>query len=268
MKSKMNINQTVMGQVMNIAMDITAKVSFDVQSFEEGMYQIKVKYDEMKMAIDAGQGSIEFGSALEAMRSPLDSIMLGLTESSFSMSVTPKGKVTEVKDLDKIFDNLFSSFGSFTDQEKSQMRAQIEDTYGQEALKSNFEQSFVFIPEDAVAVGDKWELNSVLSGQYPVKVNGKYSLKSVTDSTYTIANSSEINMNSDEKINTQGIDMNMEITGTMAGDIVIEKTTGWILNSMIEQTFKGKVIVGATEMLPAGMEMPIAFTNHMTITGE
>ena len=32
MKSKMNINQTVMGQVMNIAMDITAKVSFDVQS--------------------------------------------------------------------------------------------------------------------------------------------------------------------------------------------------------------------------------------------
>lgn len=267
----MNINQQVMGMPMSILMDISAQMSYTVNSFTDGAYDVKVKYDAMKMGIKSGQGSIEFGSiidsAMNAIQSPLDSIMSALTKVSFNMSVTPAGKVTAVTGLDNIFEELFNQFGSLSEMEKAQMRAQIEETYGSEALKNSFEQSFVFLPENDVAVGETWEVNSTISGQFPVKVNGKYSLKSINDTSYVISNEANIVMSGDEPVAARGIEMKMDITGTMKGDIVISRESGWILYSDVDQNFKGKVMVDPTENLPTGMEMPIEFSNRMTING-
>jgi hypothetical protein len=266
--SKVDMTQEAMGQSMDVKMTIEAEMSFNVKDFKDDQYEVEVSYDRMEMGIDAGNGNIAFGSALDSTNNALGQVMKSLTNKSFTMMITKSGKVTEVRDLANIFNEIFDSMPNVTEMQKEQMKSQLEESYGEGAIKRNLEQSFDFLPKEPVALGESWEFESKIEGQFPVNVKGSYTLEEVKDGAYIISNESEIFMNSDEPISQNGMELKMEITGDMTSTMTIDRKTSWIVTSTIDQTFGGTVSVASSPLMPDGMEMPIQISNKMTITSD
>lgn len=248
-------------------MGISASVAYTVQNLLENQYEVEVKYEDMNLAIDAGSGLQEFGSALESSGNRVNDLMKKMTDKTFSMKISQAGKVSDIRGMDKIFEGLFESMDEeLSEAQIAEIKAQLEDSYGEDALVSNIEQAFSFLPDHPVAVGDEWETVSKLNVRFPAEVVGKFRLKEMNNDHYVISNESSITLSEDEPIVANGVEMTMSLDGIMEGDMNVDRKTGWIIKSTMHQDFGGKVMMGSSML--QGMEMPMKITSKTVITSE
>jgi len=59
--------------------------------------------------------------------------------------------------------------------------------------------------------------------------------------------------------------INYDISGTMTSEIKVDRKSGWIIKSTIDQKMDGTVKIKSPQ-LPSEMEMPMSMTNHLTVT--
>lgn len=263
--SEANVVQTVMGQQMNIEMTITSGMSFTVTNKTADFYELDVQYTSMIMDMKMPQANMTFSSENAGSDDPVSGLLAKMKESPFKLKMTPKGKVLEVKDLDKLMDALFANMEGMPDMQKAQMRQQIEQSFGQEAVGNNLGSMLGYFPEGKVKPGDSWtssqEIMTGMAGDFDVT----YTYKGQEGGFYLIHSEGKITPKEDsEFMESNGMQVKSELGGIMSADVKVAQKTGWIEGGTGVVNMEGKTIVKANEQMPEDMELPMKIDVKMT----
>ncbi|UPT67109.1 MAG: substrate-binding domain-containing protein [Sphingobacteriales bacterium JAD_PAG50586_3] len=246
--SEQTTDQTFMGQsISNTSKTVTGYIYEIVDINADGNYVVKITYDK-----------VESSRSKETAKSPLpDDFLKGFT---FDMVVTPKGKVKEIKGMDKIMDKaMAAAMPDSTNDPAAQAAMQpvldaVKKQYNDKNMGAMMEQMTNYFPEGDVEVGDTWDNTATLNMFISMKIASTYKVTDVKDNI--------VKMDVDSKITTgdgPGImGMKMSVEGTQKGTMEIDSKTGLVVKSVTNQDMEGKV-----DMM--GMSMPMKIKSTTTV---
>jgi hypothetical protein len=192
-----------------------------------------------------------------------------INDYSFNITMARNGKVTEVKNLDVMFEKLYSNFDYLSEEELLSYKKQIEGIYGEKTLMENIERASFFFPDYPVAINESWEKEYNLESGLINKFIISYTLMDVNKKYYIIKGNTEILPSEDStSINLDDASIKFDINGTMTADILVDKKTGWIHNASMFLKMDGilyflseEVFLQETNEIPFRMTMKLNYTD-------
>lgn len=265
--SHITIDQEVQGQQMKIVMDISGSMTYRVTAVTASGYDMDVQYDSLSMAMQMPQGTMNFSSEKNDASDIFSSILKSMKNRPFQVKMTTKGKITEVKNLDKLFDSMFESAPQLPEQQKAQIKSQLMRSYGEDAFKGNVEMTLAIYPDKPVAPGDTWVIENKQKSGMPVEITTTYTYKADDTSDYLITGDSKLQTsNPDQYIENNGMQMKYNMDGTMTSEIRVDKVTGWIKEAHLKQEMQGTTTIKANAQMPNDMQIPMTMHNDMTFS--
>jgi len=237
------------GRKMEMPITIVGSMSFIVESESDTAYFVEVKYKKLSMTMKMPQGvSMTFDS--ESADDLMSKSFKGLVDNSFKIILLKNGRVSSV-DMSAFWEKVNSSLEWLPLMQKEQIVEQIKQAYGEKAFKGSLEQVFAFLPEKPVNKGEKWHTQIELNANFPATMNSEYKLGKITKDYFVIMGTSDISTNGLQDAITQsssGELMRYNLIGNATSNIKIDRNTGWVIESTIKQTLKGKSFIGDVEM--------------------
>lgn len=267
MISNVSIIQTVNGQQVNTNMTINGVTTYKVTDIQNSIYNMEVRYESLSMKMSLPNGTMEFSSEKNDEKDIFSSILGVMKKKPFFVKMTKSGKIEEVKNVEMIFSNIFEKFPQLTDNQKQQIQSQLMQSYGEKAFKGNLEMCSAIFPDSPVAKGDKWIIKTKLESGMAVNLETTYELKEVNDTYCLFSGASKIEtVDKDAYIQSNGMPLKYDMSGTMFSEIKINRKTGWVIESKINQTIKGIAQIKDNSQVPGGMTIPMTMNNEMIIT--
>jgi hypothetical protein len=265
--SNLSINESVNGQQINILMTIDGKMSYKVIEIQDNIYDMEVRYVSLNMKMTLSNVTAEFSSEKNDESDIMSSLLASIKDKPFMVKMTKSGKVNEVKNIDVLFSNMFDKLPQLNEAQKQQVMDQLKQAYGEKAFKGNIEMCSAIFSDAPVSRGDKWTVNTQLEAGMAAKMETVYELKEITDNYYQILGNSEIaTADKDAYVESNGMKLKYDLSGTMISDIQIDKISGWVKHALINQSMKGTAYVKESPQLPNGLAIPMILGNEMTIT--
>lgn len=265
--SKSTIVQEVSNQKINIGMTIKGTMTFLVKNITKDGYIMDTKFNKLSMAMKMPQGTMEFDSEKSNENDIFSTILNAMKNKAFEVTMSKTGKITEIKNLKSLWENVINQFDQLTDIQKEQMKAQIMKAYGEKAIKGSIEMGTAIYPDNLVDKGDKWTINTDLETGMSAKMTTNYEFKDLTSDYALISGKSTIKTaDKDAYIQTNGMSVKYDLTGSMLSEIKIDKNTGWIIEAKVSQEIKGDTHIKKNTQMPDGMKIPITMSNEMIIT--
>jgi hypothetical protein len=214
----------------------------------------KYAIKRMTMNVSARGENTSYDSDVEPttpMEKQVSKFIKPLIDISFEATVTPEGKVTDIKGLSELFEGMGNN-------------PILKSVLSEEYLKQMVAQGYGFYPKTAVKVGESWDVDqSVDVSGNKTDVNTHCTLKSVSGNMATITTTSDIAINM-SLIGTSNM------AGTQIGTIVIDTQTGMPVSSDIEANVNGKIAIPANlNKANTDMEVEMGMTvKNQTTTKE
>jgi len=265
--SKATIIQEVNGQKMNMVMTIKGTMTFLVKDITENGYNMDAKFEELSMSMQMPQGLMEFSSEKNDANDVFSTILGAMKDKAFGITMSKTGKITDVKNVEALWSTAINTFDQLPEMQKEQIKAQIMKAYGGEALKGNIEMVTAIYPDSPVNRGDKWTINTKLESGMSANMTTDYEFAELTSEYALIKGKSTIvTADKDAYIESNGMPMKYDLTGSMDSEIKVDKNTGWIIEATINQKIEGDTYIKENPQLPNGMKIPMTMINDMVIT--
>jgi hypothetical protein len=263
--SNLIIDQAIPGHDQVITTAITATVSHKVTVVKDTTYELAVQYENIgiKMLM-GGNALMTVDTKNKDSQDIMTKVMLGMLNKPITIVITKAGKVLEVRNIDNLYTGMFDGFSQLTDQQKTQIKAQVEKSFGEKAFKNNFQDAFAMLPAAPVGVNDSWISDTNIETIAMAKIKTTYVLKGITDKNYVIHGDAAVTSSgTPDYIQSNGMPMRYNnMSGTYTVDINLDKATGWVTDSKITKNIKGDLEIKDNPQVPGGMTFP------MTITGD
>lgn len=265
--SKATIIQEVNGQKMNMVMTIKGTMTFLVKDITENGYNMDAKFEELSMSMQMPQGLMEFSSEKNDANDIFSTILGAMKDKAFGITMSKTGKITDVKNVEALWSTAINTFDQLPEMRKEQIKAQIMKAYGGEALKGNIEMVTAIYPDSPANRGDKWTINTKLESGMSANMTTDYEFAELTSEYALIKGKSTIvTADKDAYIESNGMPMKYDLTGSMDSEIKVDKNTGWIIEATINQKIEGDTYIKENPQLPNGMKIPMTMINDMVIT--
>ena len=265
--SKTTIIQEVNGQKVNMVMTIKGTMTFLVKDITENGYNMDAKFEELSMSMQMPQGLMEFSSEKNDANDIFSTILGAMKDKAFGITMSKTGKITDVKNVEALWSTAINTFDQLSEMQKEQIKAQIMKAYGGEALKGNIEMVTAIYPDSPVNRGDKWTINTKLESGMSANMTTDYEFAELTSEYALIKGKSTIvTADKDAYIESNGMPMKYDLTGSMDSEIKVDKNTGWIIEATINQKIEGDTYIKENPQLPNGMKIPMTMINDMVIT--
>ncbi len=106
--------------------------------------------------------------------------------------------------------------------------------------------------------------NKFIASSFPMIIDNVWKFTGVSGKVANINVSSKLESDKNtENIIVNDVELKYNITGNQTGKLKIDKDTGWIIESEIQQNLKGKMIL-TNEFMPDGMTIPITIKSKTT----
>lgn len=265
--SKATIIQEVNGQKVNMVMTIKGTMTFLVKDITENGYNMDAKFEELSMSMQMPQGLMEFSSEKNDANDIFSTILGAMKDKAFGITMSKTGKITDVKNVEALWSTAINTFDQLPEMQKEQIKAQIMKAYGGEALKGNIEMVTAIYPDSPANRGDKWTINTKLESGMSANMTTDYEFAELTSEYALIKGKSTIvTADKDAYIESNGMPMKYDLTGTMDSEIKVDKNTGWIIEATINQKIEGDTYIKENPQLPNGMKIPMTMINDVVIT--
>ncbi|NME70929.1 DUF6263 family protein [Flammeovirga aprica] len=237
------LQQTINGQEMNINIDNESKTSFLLEDVKGDNYTFRVTFEKLILGLEMGP-QIQTFTSIDGV-DPLSKFLNLLTQHHFVIVMSDKGKLLEVRDMDKLWAEIEKEPLEIPAMQKMQMINQLKQSYGQEQLKSNLELMFGIYPAKEVEGKQKWVINSTLKGGITADLSRTFMITETNDETVVLKEESILSTDPEKKDfnEVNGVPTRFEGEGTMNSTFTLDKTTGWVNNALIKLNVKGKSIV-------------------------
>ncbi len=213
----------------NVTMHQELGMTWDVQDVtQEGDAVIQQKIDrvKMKMTLPAPVGAIEYDSSSEklpvgpaAMLAPMYKAM---TQGAFTITMTPRGEITDVKIPEAVVAALKNSPGA----------AAMGDMASAEGFKKMISQGSLVLPEGPPKEGEEWTTK--------VEVNNPAAGKQIVETTYRYVGTKDVEgvqfaeFQPTIKTNFEGAQVKIS-EQTSDGEILFNMAEGRLDSSKLEQ---------------------------------
>ena len=265
--SEVTIIQDINGQKLDMVMIIRGNMSYLVKAITNEGFNMDVSYKSLSMSMQSPLGTVEFSSEKSDEEDIFSLILSEMKHKIFNMKMTKYGKVTEVKNIEKLFESAFNKFPNIPEAQLSQIKAQLLKAYGEAAFKGNIEMVTAIYPTGKVKKRDEWVIKTKLESGISADVVTTYKFLDHTKEYYLITGQSKIETaDKDAYIKSNGMPMRFDLTGTMSSDIKIDKDSGWIIEAKISQEIEGDTFIKENPQMPNGMKIPMVMKNKMTFT--
>ncbi|WP_457652587.1 DUF6263 family protein [Rhodocaloribacter sp.] len=239
-----DINQVVMGQEQAVKQQIGMGYRYDVLGVDEGVYQVKMTYYRVYFKQSGPMGDILYDSENPPETVPMQAKgFAGLLGQSLTLTFDEMGHVQDVAGADEMLANVMKQFEEVDPAMKAQMEQGMRRQFGAEAIKSQMGTMFAIYPEDPVGVGDTWTRDVTLNSGLPLKIATTYRVDALEDGQAKLAVESNITAASDEPMNMGGMEIELDLSGTQNGTVLMEVATGMVVDSEIAQRVSGDMIV-------------------------
>ena len=267
MASSMSILQTINGQEVKTNMSVHGKMTYKVIDIQNSVYEIEVRYESLALKMSMPGGTMEFSSEKNDANDILSTLLGVMKNKPFLVKMTKTGKVNEVKNIENLFSDMFSKTPTLNEMQQQQIRQQLMQAYGEQAFKGNLEMCSAIFPDSTVTKGDKWVIKTKLESGMAANMETSYELKETEDTFYIISGISKIaTADKDAYIQSNGMPLKYDMTGTMTSEIKINRKTGWVIESKTSQTIQGTAQIKDNPQMPGGMSIPMTMNNEMTVT--
>jgi hypothetical protein len=264
----MSIIQTLNGQQINVGMIVSCKMAYKIIDIQNSVYDMEVKYDRLSMTMNLPNGTMDFSSENTDKKDIFSSVLSTLKKYPFQIKMTKTGKVTEVKNIETLFSNMFDNIPNITDVQKEQIKSQLTQAYGEKTFKGNLEMCSAIFSDSMVSKSDKWIVKTNLESIMSANIVSTYQLKEANDSYCLISGTSTIEtVNKDTYTESNGMPIKFNLSGTITSDIKINKKSGWVIESKINEIIKGTTQIKDNPKVPGGMTIPMTINSEMKITG-
>jgi hypothetical protein len=213
------------------AQEMTNLTSFgwtqEVQSVDpQGNATVKLTYTSVKFKMAAGPMNMEYDS--EKGEPPAAVAFLGaLIGQGFTFKISPAGKVVESSGSDQLLEKMAAKMDPA---QKDQMMAQLKGQFGSKMVEDMYD----YYPDKAVDNGESWTHTQKLPAPMAADVQIKFTLLDHVAGKSTVGVAGTIQ--------TQDADAAAgKLSGTQAGTIVLDESTGLPVKAEMKQDLKGTV---------------------------
>ena len=234
---------------------------YEVVSSTADSIQIKLTYDQLHFKLKNKDGEKEIDAANSGHTlDNLENQLAAIKGSTMNITLNKRGEILNITGGKEIADKLLATMNVQDATSQAQIRGQFSKFIGDDFVKDNLASQFKLFPDSAVAVGDTWQMKSMLPAGIQGDAETKYTFDDLSDKQATIVSVSEIN-NPDGKMSLMGTDVTMNTTGKQEGHFETDVTTGLLMNSQSTTTMEGNFQV-------MGKEIPVSIKVTRHITGK
>jgi len=230
------------GQQESVQQSAGIGLTFDVQEVDpDGTATVKVTFHAITFEQDSALGKITYDSADPPETAhPLAMKFAVLLGESFTIGLTPEGKVTSLEGVDAMFARILEGMDAPFPGMRQILEKQLQGLIGGNGLKEMVENSLAVYPPESVAVGDSWNGTSVFSKGLPLTMENTWTLKTLEDDKAVLAVESKIYPNAQVGPVDMGFSqLRYEVSGTQQGEIEIDLKTGWPSRQRLTQELSG-----------------------------
>ncbi|MFI5136692.1 MAG: DUF6263 family protein [Sphingobacteriales bacterium] len=266
---KVTIVQDLPGQQQIITTTLNGTLSHKVTAVHDSVYVLEVKYKKLGMRMEIGGKTMSFSSDDSLSSNPASKMFAAMLNVPFTVVITKSAKVLEVKNVDNIYAGMFKAMPQLTDAQKTQFKSQMQQSFGEKAIKTNLQDAFIIFPGHSVKIGELWQNSSSLESILSCKTLTTYSLKDQQANTYTIHGDAVIsaNDNNGEYKPVNGLMMRYEqVSGTETIEQKFDKATCWVTGATVSKKIKATVKIQDSPSTPGGLTFPSSFSIDLTVT--
>jgi len=268
-QSKANIDQDVYGMKMNIEIIMDASMSFLVKAVSKEAYDMEISYDWMKMNMKLPQTTMEFSSEKDDESDLFSLILAEMKDMPLNLKMDKRGRIMEIEDVESRWDSIVNAFDQFPKDQREQVKSQLRNSYGGKAISGSIETYTAIFPDKAVKKGAQWNSVTNLESGMPFTLSSTFTYEGNEDGLAIITSQGKLeSVDTDEFIETNGMMMKYNLSGTMNSTIKVDKKSGWIQEASTEQIVKGSSIIQANEQIPQDMTIPMTITSVTELTSE
>lgn len=240
--------KTVQKQVMSISApdgksrsgtnESTDDVSFTVNDFKDGIYDIAINFIAKKESQSADGKTIEIDTnqpePKEEQLKGQYAMQKALTGNKLQMKMDANGKILSITGFEPVYAKISKTLSVLTKDQKTVkgMLENVKQSYNEKTLKDQFTKSILVLPAKGAKIGQKWTETENMTADGKVKLTTTHTLKSVGNGEMLISITGGIPYKSDKK--SQGTathSMSSELSQN--GTIIFDQNTGWIKSQNI-----------------------------------
>ena len=260
------ISQTILDERQDMIQKFGIGYNFIVTDVgRHGNATIDLVYESVLFNQYGTMGNIEYDSS-----NPPESIpdvvkgFSALIGMGFTMVLSPKGKVLDIKGADKMLTEMLKSLDLPTGSVGESIEKSMKDQFGDQALKEMMQNMMPLYPEEPIGIGDSWIQKIDLSKGFAMNIINNFNLKHIHDGIAIIDVHSTISSNANAPPMEIGpMKMHYLISGTQEGTMKVLIENGMIIDSNINQDFSGQVEVESFSQMPEGISWPITVRSHI-----
>ena len=258
MVMNLNMAQSIAGQDVTIASAMQFDFDQTIKSISKnGDFVIESEYSHIIIDVDLmGQKMFYDSRVRDTSGSDMANTYAKIFEKvigrKFTVTISPKGKVMEVKGLKEIMASLEKASS------EPAAKKLIGETFDEKKLISNYESAYKIFPDNPVKIGDSWTQKRSVESIFPIELNAGYTLKEVNNGIAKIVATGDFNMKNDD-VEANGIKMKTDLAGNYDGVYQMDINTGMSNTAAISMPIKGTMEV-------MGLEFPVTVNTSMQTT--
>ncbi|SDB99803.1 DUF6263 family protein [Niabella drilacis] len=239
-----SIQQTLMGQPVNMKFGSTVNMHYDIADAGADK-DLTLTYGPSKMNIDFMGQELVMDSESPDTTNAANSMFRSIRGKKIKILIAADGTVKKTEGFEDLAGSINTS--------DSEAKKMAEELFSEATIKSLLEQSFKMYPKDPVSPGSTWTANIRIEKPYTLTLQNNYTLKKIENGKSLVTVAGKIGTDGLTKMMQQGMEMEINLDGTVAGTITMDNATGVTEVLNLVQQLKGIVKV-------QGMEVPMEAT--------
>ncbi len=262
------IQQTIMGQPMPMNQIIGMRLDNEVtqEAGEAGGRWIAVTYGRVWYTQEGPQGQVKYDSQDPPEAVPMAARgFAGLVGQQLTVQMTPDGRVTEVRGLDELTENMIQAMGLPPGPMRDGAAKALKGQMNEDSIKQMMSMATAVYPDRPVGVGDQWQDTAAIGGMTPMTIQSAFELESFDDQSAQIKVTGTIEPDPEaEPFEMNGLKMTAKLSGTQQGTATLNRETGLSTTAQMQQSMDGVM-----HMTPPGgqaMQIQMSIESRMTLT--
>jgi len=252
------ITQEFMGQQQTIDMTIGVIQKLDVLDVDgQGNMQIRRTYTWAKFKqASPMMPAVDYDSSQQTTLAAGAEGFAALVGQSYTTKMSPQGKVLEITGMEQLAEAVRKKAPAAPSQGPDALSTFLD----KEAVRQMTESATAIYPEKPIEPGDSWTRTQVIKQGFAMITDSKWTLQKREGGVATIAATASVKADPNgAPMQTQGMAMKMDLSGSQEGTIQMDEATGLVRANRGRQQLKGQINIGASAEGPFNvMSIPMA----------
>lgn len=255
-----DIIQTIMGTDQEIKNHSEGLISFYVKDAGKSGYMLEIAFTKMKMKMTSPYMNIDLDSEKPADEGNHYAALFNkLVGMKFNATVDRHGKIVDFSGLEDTYARMVDSIG-LPNSNKMQLLEQLNQSFGDNIVKTNLKALTSFYPQDKVAEKQSWHKEENTETVIPMVIDNTWTLSEINKHEMVISGVADIRSRKDEEVTINMMPAKVDITGKQTTVYNIHPRSGWILSGETRSEFSGIVALQKSAQIPGGMNVPITLS--------